>query len=99
MHKDSTTKGGDIDLKQLEPSSRRDADMQRQDAEQRAMGIPDARRRRKKGRTEPISIRTHPHIKRMLIAMADAEQCSITEIFEDAVTQRDAAMKGRKPSV
>jgi hypothetical protein len=40
--------------------------------------------------------RDAPEVKEMLIAMADAENRSYTEIFEEAIRSRNDAMRGRK---
>jgi len=44
-----------------------------------------------------ISIRTFPEIKRMIIAMADAEAKSLVEIVEDAIRIRNQNLKGNRP--
>jgi hypothetical protein len=63
--------------------------------ERSASERPWGRGRRRAGRTEPISIKTHLHIKKMMLDMADAEGKSYTEIFEDAIQRRHAAMQGK----
>jgi hypothetical protein len=62
-----------------------------------AQGLRRGRQRRAIGRTEPISVKTFPRIKKLIIDMADAEGKSFTEIIEDAVERRHAELKGTKP--
>jgi hypothetical protein len=85
-------------MRGLEPQSRRDADADkhREEVEQKAFGVP-RRHRRKVGRTEVISIRTFPDVKRMIIAMADAEEKSLVEIIEDAIRTRNQRLRGNRP--
>jgi hypothetical protein len=47
-------------------------------------------------RSQPISRKTFPHIKKLILDMTDAEGKSFTEIIEDAVTRRDAELRGKR---
>lgn len=84
-----------LSMRDLEPHAR-GADVEREEAERKRMGIGDGRGRRKVGRTEPISMKTFLHIKKLMLDMADAEGKSYTEIFEDAIQRRHDAMKGKR---
>lgn len=83
-----------LSMRDFEPSAR-GADVAREEAERKAMGIGDGRGRRKVGRTEPVSLKTFLHIKKMMLDMADAEEKSYTEVFEDAIQRRHEALKGK----
>jgi hypothetical protein len=82
-------------MRNFETKSRReaDADKQREKAEQLGFNAP-RRWRREIGRTEVISLRTFPEIKRMIIQMADTEEKNIVEIIEDAIRLRHRSLKG-----
>ncbi len=95
MNKDST-RAGALSMKSLGPQARKDADVEREEAERKGVNIGDARKRRRKGRTEPLSLRVHPHIKKALIDMADAEDCDLVVIVEDAIERRHKAMRGQR---
>ncbi len=90
-----TSLSGTFSIRDLDPMSRRDADLERASAEQNATAVPK-RHRRKIGRTEVMSLRTFPEIKRLIIAMADVEQKSLVEIVEDAIRLRDRALRGER---
>ena len=95
MTSDSTNAGGALSLRDLQPQSRKDADTEREAAERLGVVKLDGRKRRKLGRTEPISVRTFPEIKNLINAMAEAEGKSYVEIIEKAIRELDKAMKGR----
>jgi hypothetical protein len=96
MTTDSTSSAGALSLKGLEPLSRKDADTEREAAERFGVVKLDGRKRRKLGRTEPISVRTFPEIKNLINAMAEAEGRSYVEIIEDAIRTRHNSLKGQK---
>jgi hypothetical protein len=62
-----------MSARELDTKSRREADKQREQAEAQGFNL-HRRWRRKIGRTEIISLRTFPEVKRMITAMADAEK-------------------------
>jgi hypothetical protein len=84
-------------MRGFKPQSRQeaDADKRREADEEAAFGV-SRRHRRRRGRTESISVRTFPEIKRMLNAMADAEGKDLVEIVEDAIKMRDQSLKGNR---
>jgi hypothetical protein len=84
-------------MKALEPAARpRTADEVREQRERAAFSLPDGRGRRKLGRTEPVSLKTLPEVKKMMLDMADAEGVTYTDVFEDAIRRRHAALKGER---
>jgi hypothetical protein len=88
---------GSIDARTLGQSqSGLDADIARERAEQRGMKLPDGRSRRKKARTEVVSVRMHPEIRRLMYAMAEAENRSFIDIIEESIKLRHEVMKGGK---
>jgi hypothetical protein len=91
----SDTNAGPLSMKTVAGSN---ADMEREEAEKAALAKTDGRKRsvHRVGRTEPISLKTFPHIKRLMLDMADAENKSFTEIIEDALTRRHKMLKGER---
>jgi hypothetical protein len=86
---------GVLDVRTLE----RTAADEREQRERAALTLADGRRRRRGARTDRdqvISMKTTLAVKKMMADMADAEGKSYTEIFEDAIQRRHAAMRGSK---
>ena len=94
MTKESTN--GPLSMKSLEAAGRADADVIREQAEMRALKLPDGRSRRKIGRTAPVSIRTFPAIKKAIHDMAEAQGKDYVEIVEQAVELLHKTLKGEK---
>lgn len=89
---------GALDARDLELKSRRAADAERQREQAETQGFNQQRRwRRKNGRTEFLALRTSPEVKRMIVAMADAEEKHLIEIIEDAIRARYKNLKGGNP--
>lgn len=90
---------GPLSMKDLGGQARpRTADEEREYKEREAFdgNLRRGRQRRAIGRSEPVSIKTFPRIKKMLLDMADAEGKTYTEVFEDAIERRHANLKGTK---
>jgi hypothetical protein len=96
MSNESIKPGVGLDVTTLEPAARSDADLVREKKEASQYKIPDGRKRRRVGRTEPLALRTFPEIKRLIHAMAEAQNKDYVEIVEEAVKLLDAQLKGRR---
>ena len=90
-----STDVGEINIEDLKPVSRRDAAGIRERAEASAFQKTDGRKRRRKGRTELISMRVYPRIREAIERMAIAEDRSFVEVLEDAIELRERIMKGQ----
>jgi hypothetical protein len=95
MNAKSTEDSGEINVEDLKPVARRDAAGIRERAEASAFQKIDGRKRRRKGRTELISVRVYPRIREVIERMAIAEDRSFVEVIEDAIDMRERAMKGK----
>jgi hypothetical protein len=93
-----STDTGEIDIESLRPPARRDAAGIRERAEASAFTKTDGRKRRRKGRTELISVRVYPRIREAIERMAIAEERSFVEVIEDAIELRERILKGAEPA-
>jgi hypothetical protein len=83
----------------LPPRSMRDlesrgrgADTDREEQERKAFEREKFRRR--KNRTEVMSLRVKPEIRKLIMSMAEARDCDMVDIVERAVIELDRSMRG-----
>jgi hypothetical protein len=78
-------------MKDLEPRGR-GADTDREEQERKAFEREKFRRRR--NRTEVMSLRVKPEIRKLIMSMAEGQQCDMVDIVERAIVELDRSMRG-----
>jgi hypothetical protein len=95
MNSAASTKG-EIDLAKITPQSRRDAHIEREQAEQAALQRKDGRRLRHKGRTANLSFKVKPETVELVQRISQVEGMSMVETLERALDLLDKTLKGKR---
>lgn len=93
MTANKPTTSGELDISALKPDSRSSYE-ERSKLERDALQRPDGRHRRRKGRTETLSLKTKPETIATIHRISTVEDITMTEVVERAIALYDKALKG-----